>query len=296
MMRLKRSSKNSAKRGLLVSFALAISIAGCSSSFQPNYLKKDIPKAITDIAKKELGLDITCRMVDQTLWVYWPTDNLFEPLAKPQKYTDKFSLEENKSEFKKGNFMLTYKIAPIEPKEKAQDFGYKKDVLEKMNRLWNVIRRVLFSVNRKKSSEPEYILLIIADIKNGFEIRGACTLMDLKKISYGFISVEEYQHRALQNSEFLPSIIGDQAGSYLNYHNFTREEFLCQQIQYRIKLKFQKPEVEKNADIDKEIEKIVANTLKIYRFDDFNAVEFNNLSNKNKFVLNQAAILDKPIK
>jgi len=297
MMKLKRSLKNSAKRGLLVNAFLIIALlAGCSPSPQSNYLKKDIPKAIKDIAKKELGLEITCRMVDQTLWVYWPVDNLFEPLKKPLKYTEKFTVEEDKCKFKRGNFLLAYKIAPLEPVEKTQEFGYDKKVLEKINRLWNVIRRVLFSIDRKKSLEPEYILLIITDIKNGFEIRDTCSFPDLKKISYGFISVEEYQHRSLQKSDFLPQVVGDKNGDYLQYHNLAAEDFICQQIQHRIRLKFQKPEVEKNADIDREVEKVVANTLKIYKFDDFNAVEFNNLASKKKFTLNRAAILDKPTK
>ncbi len=296
MMRSKQFSKNSAKRALLVNSLFIITlITGCSSPPQSNYLKKDIPKVIKTIAKKELAIEITCRMVDKTLWIYWPVDNLLEQLKKPQKYTEKFTLEEDQCEFKRGTFLITYKIAAITPVEKTQSYGYNKDVLEKVNQLWNVVRRVVFSIDRKKSIEPEYVVLVVADIKNGFEVKGTCSFLDLKKVSYGFISSEEYQHRSLlESSEFMPWIIGDKTGSYLQYRNLTAEDFICRQIEYRIRLKFQKPEVDKNADIDKEIEKIVANTLKIYKFEDFNAVELNNLADKNKSTLNQPAILDKP--
>jgi len=44
------------------------------------------------------------------------------------------------------------------------------------------------------------------------------------------------------------------------------EEFIADQIQNRIKLKFQKPEVPANADIDKEVLKIVNYTLAAYQF------------------------------
>jgi hypothetical protein len=43
-----------------------------------------------------------------------------------------------------------------------------------------------------------------------------------------------------------------------------------------------KPEVEKNADIDKEVTKIVAYTVKTYDFKNFSYVELNNLLTKNK--------------
>ena len=71
--------------------------------------------------------------------------------------------------------------------------------------------------------------------------------------------------------------------------------FLMEQIKQRIKYKFQKPEVEKNADIDKEIAKIVVNTLKIYGFKDFDVIELYNAQTKNRVILNKAAALEAPI-
>ena len=43
-------------------------------------------------------------------------------------------------------------------------------------------------------------------------------------------------------------------------------------------------------NIDKEILKIVTNTIKIYNFKDFTELELNNLLTSSKVVLNRAAV------
>ena len=100
----------------------------------------------------------------------------------------------------------------------------------------------------------------------------------------------EYQHRAIQETEVSPKIIGDTQGLNLKYSDISFEDFILQQIQHRIRLKFQKPEAEKNADIDKEILKIIRYTLKAYGFKDFSTLELNNLATVRKITLNQTAV------
>ncbi|MDD5253465.1 MAG: hypothetical protein PHW44_06190, partial [Candidatus Omnitrophica bacterium] len=89
-------------------------------------------------------------------------------------------------------------------------------------------------------------------------------------------------------------IIGDKEGRHLTYSDVTLEDFLAGQIQGRIRMKFQKPEVEKNTDIDREIVKIVSLTLNTYAFKDFALVEMSNLDSGAKTILNQAAIFSAP--
>jgi hypothetical protein len=71
----------------------------------------------------------------------------------------------------------------------------------------------------------------------------------------------------------------------------TFEEFIAGQIQNRIQLKFNKPEVPKNADIDKEVLKAVISTFRIYDFRDFTNVEVYNAATKNRVILNRTAVL-----
>ena len=211
-----------------------------------------------------------------------PVENIFEKADKPEKYFEKFVIKQNDSEFKEGILKINYSVRAIPESEKTQEFKYNKTISEKMNNVLSVTRRVLFSMERLKTVEPKFIYFVIADIKNGIEMREILYYLDLKKVSYNFISIDEYQHRTIQDVNFLPEIIGDKEGSYLNYTDITMNDFVSQQIQHRIKLKFQKPEVDKHADIDKEIMKIAALTIKTYRIKDFNEVELNNAGTNKK--------------
>jgi len=222
-----------------------------------------------------------------------PIVDLMEKADKPTKFFEKFAIKQNDLELRNGLVKVDYAIKAIPEKEQTQEYKYSKAISEKMNGIWNLVRRVLFSMNRSKDLEPKFICLIISDIKNGFEISEICYYQDLKKISYNFISPEEYQHRSVQDFNLHPQIIGDTEGTHIDYSDITLENFITKQIQYRIKLKFQKPEVEKNADIDKEIIKIIEHTIKTYGFKDFKTIELNNADTNRKTFLSDAAIWEK---
>ncbi|MDD5729977.1 MAG: hypothetical protein PHN57_02490 [Candidatus Omnitrophica bacterium] len=164
-----------------------------------------------------------------------------------------------------------------------------------MSNVWIVLRRVLFSMDRSKKNEPKFFVIVAADIKKGMEIREIFYYLDLKKLSYGFISWGEYQHRTVQDTDVSTRIIGDTKGAHLKYRDISLDDFLAAQIQHRVELKFQKPEVKKDADIDREISKIGILTIRIYEFRDFQAIAFNDLLTRNKVVLNRAAVWARPI-
>lgn len=295
-MKLKLSLKNSVKRGLLLNICIIVFLtSGCTSSTTPTYLREDISEAIQDICKNEYNIGVKVRLVGQTLWIYLPLEDIFVKSDKPEKYLERFAIEHNEDEFKSGLLKLEYLIKVIPEQEKYQELKYNKPAVEKINNVWKALRRVLFSMEPLKKGGVQFFYLVTADIKNGFEIKEIFYYPDLKKVSYEFISWNEYQHRTIQDTEILPEIIGDKEGLHLNYKDITLEEFIIGQIQHRIKLKFQKPEVEKNANIDKEILKIVVYTLKTYGFKDFSAVELNNLLTQNKIILNQAAVWARPV-
>lgn len=299
MMRSKRFLRNSGKRGRLpLKIFLALYLAcflGCTSSTKPTYLKENIDQAVQDLAKKEYNIDVKAKLVGSTLWVYLPVEDMLTPTDKPAKYVERFLVDDNRSNFKDGRFQIEYAIKNVpEKQEKQQDYKYNKDVLEKISNSWKIMRRVLFSMERSKDKEPKFFCLVIADIKNGFEIKEIFYALDLKKVSYDFISWTEYQHRAIEETSVSADIIGDTHGLHLNYKDITFEEFLAMQIKHRIKLKFQKPEVDKNIDIDKEILKIIIYTIKTYDLRNFREVQLDNLVTENRVILNQAAVWARP--
>ncbi len=290
MMKLKRSSKSLAKVGLkIIPFILFLS--ACNSSVAPSFLKENIPQAVQDICKKEYQLDLKTKLVGQTLWVYMPLEDIVTKPPKPEKYIERFLIEDNKNSLSDGILKVSYSIKPIPEKEVQQDMSLDKKVNEKIFNVLQVIRRVLFSTDNSKINNPLFFCIVTADIKNGFEIKQVFHLSDLKKLSYGFISQTEYQHRIVQDTSVSALIIGDSQGSHLNYENITLEDFIIGQIQNRIRIKFQKPEVEKNADIDKEVLKIVSYTVNTYNFRNFSLLEMTNLLNTKKTILNCAAVL-----
>lgn len=296
-MKLRLSLKNSARPALNLLFLLFL-VSGCSSSTSPTFLKENIADAVRDICKNEYKIDVRTKLLGQTLWIYLPVEDLVlkDKSDKPEKYAEKFNIERNQNELSQGTLRLQYLIYPVAEKEKPQEYKDNEEVSEKINSVWKVLRRVLFSMERLKEGEPQFFCLVIADIKNGFETQYTFYLPDLKKVSYQFISWGEYQHRAIQDTTASPGIIGDKEGVHINYQEVTLEEFVVRQIEYRIKLKFQKPEVEKNADVDKEIQKIVAQTLNIYDFKNFDIAEFNNLFSGVRRILSKQEILANPIK
>jgi len=291
MTKSKPSSRKRAWPVLSSLCGLFLLLAGCSYSTSPTYLTEDIAGAIQDICKKEYKVTVKAKLAGETLWIYLPVEDMFTKADKPEKYSEKFSVDYSQGEFKEGVLKMEYLIRSIPEKEKSQDYKYDKAVLEKVNNVWKVLRRVIFSTDHRKMGSPRFFCMITADIKNGFQIQELFYSLDLKKVSYEFISWTEYQHRSIQETMVSPYIVGDKEGLHINYKDITMKEFLSKQIAHRIKLKFQKPEVEKNADIDKEIYKIIVHTLNIYNFKDFSAVELNNLLTRDKAVLSKADVL-----
>lgn len=295
MTKLNLSLRNLAKRALFLNLCFLFIISSCTYSTSPTYLKENISQAIQDICKNEYKIDVSVKLTGETLWVYVPLEDLFVKAERPEKYTDKYEISENKTEFMGSILNLQYAIKGVEQKEKMQEVTYNKNAMEKTNNVWKALRRVIFSMERSNNtSEPKFFCIVTADIKNGFETRDLFYYLDLKKVSYGFISVEEFQHRTVAETNIGPAIIADKAGKHLNYIDITLKDFIAGQINHRIKLKFQKPEVKENADIDKEIEKIIALTIRIYNFKDFKEAELYNSLTKNRIILNRAAILARP--
>ncbi|MDD5692222.1 MAG: hypothetical protein PHP10_03480 [Candidatus Omnitrophica bacterium] len=290
MMRSKLSSRSLAKAGFKL-LPLIFFLSACTSSTCPSFPKENIPQAVQDICKKEYKLDVSTKLVGRTLWVYMPLEDIISKPEKPEKYIERFLVEDKESALSEGELKVSYLIKPVEESEKTQEMTLDKAANEKIFNVLQVVRRVLFSIDNSEKYTPLFFCIVTADIKNGFEIKQIFHLLDLKKLSYGFISQTEYQHRIVQDTEVSADIIGDKEGAHLLYRDITLEEFIAYQIRNRIRMKFQKPEVEKNADIDKEVLKIVSHTLDTYAYKKFNIVELVNLETGGKTILNQAAIL-----
>ena len=294
MTKSKPSLRNSARAGLLLklSILLSFSLAGCSSPITPTYAVKNIPAAIQYICKNEYKINVKAKLIGQTLWIYYPVEDVFVQAEKPEKFIERFELEVVNGAFSGRELKFEYKIKAVPEQEKFQQLTYNKPIQENINNIFTTLWHVVFSMERAKGAEPQFFCLVIADIKNGFETKEIFYIQDLKKVYYQFIAREEFYHRTIIESETNPEkITGDKEGKHLEYKEITMEDFLVGQIKNRIKIKFQKPEVNRNADIDKEALKVVVHTIKIYNFKNFSAIDLFNLNTQNRTILNRAAVL-----
>ena len=293
MMKLRLSLRNSARASLNL-FLIAFLLCGCTSSTSPSFQKKNISSSIRRICKDEYKLDVKARLIGKTLWVYIPLENIVTKAEKPEKFIERFQVTENKATLTDSQLSIEYLVKSIPEKEQMQSVTIDKSAGEKMYQVRNVIRRVLFSMQKSNGEEPLFICMITADTKYGFAIKELSYFQDLKKISYSLMSVTEYQHRVIQDTIISQDFIENKTGRGIDYKNITMKDFITGQIEYRIKLKFQKPEVDYKADTDKEVLKIASYTVKAYDFKDFSELEFRNLLTKNTVILNRVAIWDKP--
>jgi len=294
-MKSRLSLKNLARAALNSLLLINIFVlAGCYSSTKPTYTWENIDKTVRDICKNEYKTEVKTKLAGRTLWVYLPLDNILSASEKPQKYIEKFNIEKNEVTFKEGDLKAEYAVITIPDQEKLDSVGFDKKAAEKNANVWKVIRRALFSLKNTDNNAPHFFCVVTADIKNGITLQETIYEHDMKKFWYGLMSNTEFQHRNRQDMESNSLVIGDTEGTSINYRDITMKEFIAGQIGQRIKTKFQKPEVGKNVDIDKEIRKVIAVVLNIYDFQDFNQVELNNLVDNNKITLNKAAVLLGP--
>ncbi len=296
MTRSKRSSRNLARAALnnICVGAACLWLSGCFfSAGAPTYTTENISRSLKDLAKNEYQIEVTARLVGSTLWVYMPVEDLFIKNPAPEKYPEKFRVLANAGSIKGRRFTGEYHIKPVPPKDKSQDYKINKAVSEKIGILWKVIRRVVFSIEPSQRETIKFVVMVIGDVKNGFEVTEIFYLRDLKKVSYNLMSIWEFQHRVIQDSQVSPLVIGDRTGRHLTYRDITMAEFIAKQIEYRVSLKFQKPEVEQNVDIDREISRIIRDTLRMYEATDVEEVSFKNLELNKNVTLDYPAIWSK---
>jgi hypothetical protein len=285
-----RNSGRSALRKAAVVSLFCLFIFGCSAPPAPTYTKDKIERTFQKLMKQEYSIDCRVKLAGGTLWVYVPVQDLFEKSQKPERVKEQFEIQENKSALRSGVFHVSYLIRPIPEQEKLQEYGFNKKEMEKINHSWEVLRRIVFSMDRGERDQIQFYCIIGADIKNGLQLSETIYYKDMLKVLYRFISPDEYHHRIIVDTRLSPAIIGDRLGLSVDYRDISLFQFLCDQIEHRVNLKFQKPEVSHGADIDKEIIKTIKDTLRIYEFDNFRSAELFNLFTNKRTVISQRAL------
>lgn len=294
MMRLRLSLRNLARaaRNSLIA-ALIFFILGCSAPPGPSYTIKNLSESLTEICKTEYNIPIVSRLQEQTLWVYIPLEEeLFIDTDKPQEYSKKFEVKSIDGSLRGGSISLDYHIQEIPEAKESQNKKFNPQAMDKINKILRSLRRVIFSLQHN-GYEPKFFIIVASDIKNGVELIEITYIDDFKKAFYGIISWSEYQQRSLQDIKASLEAIGDFKGRHIKFQDIDFKEFLVEQIRQRIRLKFNRSEAEKGANIDKEVLKSIKNVLEIYKFEDFLILDLKNLLTDKKTSLSRAAVFEK---
>lgn len=277
----------------IVTVPILFLILGCSAPPGPSYTIKNLSESLTEICKNEYDIPVVSELQGQTLWVYMPLEEeLFIDTDKPQEYTKKFEVKSIDGSLAGGSINLDYNIQEIPEAKESQNKKFNPQAMDKINKILRSVRRVVFSLKPNKY-EPKFFVIVTADIKNGVELIEITYIDDLKKAFYGMISWSEYQQRSLQDIKVSLEAIGDFKGRHIKFQGIDFKEFLVEQIRQRIRMKFNRSEAEKGANIDKEVLKSIKNVLEIYKFKDFLVLDLRNLLTDKKTSLSRAAVFEK---
>jgi len=268
---------------------LLLSSPGCSNKTDDTLTLEGADLKFQEIITEEFKNPAVLKRNEQTLWIYYPTYDEIVALvvssgsgAIPSEGDIK--LRPLECFYKNKNFNIKYGIFDAAPCFKYAGYGmnYTEHFQKLQQNLMSAIQRSYLNVesNTNTSHLPEFIVLVIADITTGIKFESIYFFNDLK-LTLGpapYITGEEYLLRTISELRGDKKIIKDLQGKHLDYHDITMAEFLSKQIVNRINFKFERSDFPPMNELKDEILTIVATTLKIYDYQEYQNIILENLN------------------
>ncbi len=308
------------RRHLIPAVVLTVAVlaAGCFNTSSAPLSLNEAHQKFKNVLKEEYDLDVILSPLQDTLWIYLPTDKELFKLAAKQNGAQASSQAVHAPEilfldgnFGQGRLEVQYDIA--EQKKYAKDPGYASSYTEEFQRaqraLLSALPRVYAAVEQvpgqrefmngeraqrrkrfiesylKTDKAPTFIVIVIADIVNGIESKLMAHMRDLRQGTTDQFFMEEYTKRLVYaDPRGGMEIIGDRTGEHLDMHEVTLPEFLIEQILYRIKFKYQRSDFPPSEDTEEEILKIVNDTVRAYGFEDYTQIKLTNLHTDKSYL------------
>lgn len=184
---------------------------------------------------------------------------------------------------------LTRAYSDIEKKPDSNRYAEKivgdRDFLDKNK---DSIRDRFLRSHVKTANVPDFIVLIIADIEKGIEMRTYLYLQDYRRATQDPGFSEEYVKRAIAEQPIGHEvIIGDKAGSYLKTYDLSWAEFLTRQMLHRVNFKYVHSTFPPYSDALEQLTEIAAETVRGYDFNDFESINFINLNTEKTRALSK---------
>lgn len=204
------------------------------------------------------------------------------------------------------------------PRLISKDIQWDQEMLEKINKVMIGTSRVLLSMKPR----PQFLVMVASDIQEyGIDYTTVTWIPDIVKFQLQFISRDEFSRRNIIGIKENINALSDTEGKHIEKKEIDMPDFLAEQINQRIQLKFMhdpgfKDYFKVNSasavfiedifkidtditqlktppdpiDIQEEILKICAYVIKEYDFKDFLLVEVGNAANGAKSLFSRLAL------
>ena len=271
-----------------LSLTLLLSFSACGKQDASIPFSSSEEKLISTI-QSELKVEPVIKLFDNTLWVYVPLEKGFLGISaskdgpkKSKQITKKQTIKYLETSFANKTFHVEYDIAPQDTYQKSLGYGssYSEDFQAKRQGILTAIFRSYADAKKP----PSFIVIIVADIVNGLDMRTTVAFADIKRAFTDQSFHEEYAKRTISDYPFgLKAIINDKEGKYVDFFDMTWGEFLAKQMEYRINFKYTRSAFSPSDDADLEVTQQLAIVLNSYAFDDYEMIELRNIKRRQEY-------------
>ena len=305
------------RSSVFIALFFASCLTGCFKITPPVTSLKEAYQKFVTLCKEEYSLDVKVRQLNDTVYIYLPIDQvivdiaaktMLEPQAEAKATVQTDQLKFIESAFAENAFKIDYAVASTKnypTKDPGYQTAYGEEFKEKQrNILTSIFRafgdlgivpgdveykdagrqekhKTFVDAHLSVDQPPEFVVLVIADIKKGIEIETIFNFSDLKRTMVGELLEDEYQKRTLYELRGGQQIIGDMEGKHLDYKEILWPDFIARQIKNRVSLAYQNKMIEPGNNEDN-ILKIVAQTIRNYGFKNFSNILLHNLETDAK--------------
>jgi hypothetical protein len=309
---------------LILFFALMAGSCANNDSASHRVTVSDAEKKFLKICREDNKLPVQLFNTGKTVWIYLPMEeDLINYSGSKKDDRTKIKKQFNINTFEGENVDRQYRfLVDITYGTKtSKDPGYKSDASEAFikNRLtiYGAISEAYFDINElpgdrrfldkerdkkrqamlenyipKNDAAPEFMVIVIANIKKGIAYKTVLNLDDYKKYRSEVLTSDEYNMREISELYGDMSLIGDKEGKSLGIKPITWPWFFVEQIKNRVNFKFTRSDFPPDQDIITEIATIIAETFRYYEYIDYSDVLIENLQDKTSYTFSLPQITE----
>jgi hypothetical protein len=272
---------------LLSAILSIVLIDGCGFKEDKLYSKDEAETKFVQICRDEYNWDVNTKFIGNTFWIYLPYQkDIFRFEANRFAQTTRCAVGHVEGDFSDRRFYFEYEVMSLSksPEDKGYTQNFVEEIHEDFNNLWNVIYRVYFNAEE----QPEFFVIVMADIKNGVEMIQTMYNKDLKKGYDSIFSPDEFSKRILRDIKGSLAIINDKTGRHLTYGTTNLSQFLTKQIVQRIQFESVAINSKLCSAPEDEILKIISYCIRTYEFGDFSEATLKNLSSGSQITISRS--------